>query len=675
MNFAKGILESRRQHYRALKSVLKAIPLNTPTDVEVGLEHFIRVTLLDANHCVGAVMFLIEGEKRAILYTGDIRSETWWVNSLARNPIILPYTSGIQRLDNVYLDTTFATKDERYRRFQSKAAGIKELLEKVLKYPKETIFHFHAWTFGYEDVWIALSNALKSRVHVDDYKRLLYGSLASDDLNQFQCHEGPALFGYKSGNHFQKGCLTDDSSVRLHSCEHGTGCPASSSSRTVYIIPITSRDENGEILPEMGAGGGGGDLLQNHGYLELDDRSSSDTLIELCTKKVEDITNRSKIRDTLKKALRARDQVLSLDNVALWDLEGDIKMDKLVESLVKDATSHLNGTDVISRNAVDSVNAQRGRGSCRIQFPYSRHSSYEELCELVATLRPCDIYPCTTDWQEWSWDKSVENLFGHLSDMIFAHDQEMVGLESQRATLQGVKRPHSPLEFLRMTSSQPKEMRSFFASARGSEEISARECQGLPGSLDIDSLACPKRRIDELRHSFERPLKAVKARSGLHVSISYLDSVASPTNSQTTTSLGSKIKPTNENLQEPILCRSFSAGEHDAGNQAKAIELSDDASSRGDSQSQGDFLMKDLPEPEYLDIPKIAPQSSEETQVTLSDATFESQLLHVSPEEHEMQVRHRKHAYKAARDLNGAWAEDHGLLSSGADHGDEELEL
>jgi hypothetical protein len=33
----------------------------------------IQVTLFDANHCAGAVMFLIEDQGNAILYTGDIR--------------------------------------------------------------------------------------------------------------------------------------------------------------------------------------------------------------------------------------------------------------------------------------------------------------------------------------------------------------------------------------------------------------------------------------------------------------------------------------------------------------------------------------------------------------------------------------------------------------------------
>jgi Cft2 family RNA processing exonuclease len=89
MNFNNGILESRRLHYKHLAKLLvgapyqiyklrtdpvqRPIPLNTPTNIELTPRLSIRVTLLDANHCTGAVMFLIEGDGKAILYTGDIR--------------------------------------------------------------------------------------------------------------------------------------------------------------------------------------------------------------------------------------------------------------------------------------------------------------------------------------------------------------------------------------------------------------------------------------------------------------------------------------------------------------------------------------------------------------------------------------------------------------------------
>ena len=164
MNFMKGVLESRKHHYRHLKLVLKAIPLECPTEIELGPLEKIRVTLFDANHCPGAVMFLIEGSSKAILYTGDIRSEPWWVHSLVRNPILLPYTTDLKQLDRLYLDTTFATKEDIYARFPSKAEGIRELLTKARQYPPSTVFYINAWTLGYEDVWVALSSFLQSSV-------------------------------------------------------------------------------------------------------------------------------------------------------------------------------------------------------------------------------------------------------------------------------------------------------------------------------------------------------------------------------------------------------------------------------------------------------------------------------------------------------------------------------
>lgn len=91
-------------------------------------------------------------------------AEPWWVNSIARNPILIPYTFGERRLDTMYLDTTFATRSDPYLDFPSKAEGLRELLTAVLKYPETTVFHMNSWTFGYEDVWIALSAALRSQV-------------------------------------------------------------------------------------------------------------------------------------------------------------------------------------------------------------------------------------------------------------------------------------------------------------------------------------------------------------------------------------------------------------------------------------------------------------------------------------------------------------------------------
>ncbi len=71
---------------------------------------------------------------------------------------MIEYSTGLKSLDCIYLDTSNTEKIG----FPSKAEGFEELLQKVLKYPKDTIFHFSAWTLGYEEVWMALSKALNT---------------------------------------------------------------------------------------------------------------------------------------------------------------------------------------------------------------------------------------------------------------------------------------------------------------------------------------------------------------------------------------------------------------------------------------------------------------------------------------------------------------------------------
>ncbi|GIJ84455.1 hypothetical protein Asppvi_003302 [Aspergillus pseudoviridinutans] len=420
MNFSKGILESRRLHYKHLTKLLRPIPLDTPTEIELTPLLSIRVTLLDANHCAGAVMFLIEGDGKAVLYTGDIRSERWWVGSLVRHPVLIPYTLGSKKLDKIYLDTTFARVDHVCRSFPSKAEGLRELLQKVEAYPKETIFYFRAWTFGYEDVWIALSALLNTKVHVDRYQIGLYRSLISNSRRAI--NEAPALCGFELGNRFVPGCLSEDENSRVHSCEPGVHCSSVRSKRTVYIMPIVARMEDGTRVPELGAGGGGGDLYQTH-ELELPDQSSLEQLESLCLEQIRDPKTLSRTREALTEAFESKNKALSLDSYGMKDVS-DIPLQELVQILGRGRSDKELWSNDVKVSALRDTSGNRLPKT--IYFPYSRHSSYEELCELVSAFKPRDVYPCTVDALEWDEDVSMRSLFGHLcSGQEFAHDQYM----------------------------------------------------------------------------------------------------------------------------------------------------------------------------------------------------------------------------------------------------------
>ncbi|GAB1216408.1 hypothetical protein ATERTT37_005622 [Aspergillus terreus] len=409
MNFSKGILESRQLHYKHLSKLLRPIPLNTPTVIELTPRLSIRVTLLDANHCTGAVMFLIEGDGKAILYTGDIRAEPWWVNSLVRHPILLPYTLGSRRLDKIYLDSTFARASHIYRTFPSKAEGLAELLQKVASYPDDTVFYFRAWTFGYEEVWMALSAFLNSKIHVDRYQIGLYRSLTSRD------GEGAALCGFELGNRFIPGCLSEDEHSRIHSCEPGVHCASIPSPNTVYITPIVNRTADGTRIPEVGAGGGGGDLYQVH-ELELPDQSAVEQLEKLCLERVTDGQVLSQMRQRLNAAFHSKRKALPLDAYGIKD-DQDVPLEHL-------------------------------------HFPYSRHSSYSELCALIAIFKPKDIIPCTVDPLTWDEDVSMQYLFGHLcSRNTFVHDEYMRMLLATDGELRARKRARQETDSFQSTQS------------------------------------------------------------------------------------------------------------------------------------------------------------------------------------------------------------------------------
>jgi hypothetical protein len=442
MNFAKGVLESRNVTYdRSVRKLAKPLPLDTPTTIELSPGNFIQVTLIDANHCVGAVMFLIVGNGKAILYTGDIRAETWWVNSLVRNPVLLPYTLGNRRLDCMYLDTTFATKSEPYKEFPSKAEGIRELLEKVSKYSDDTVFYFHSWTFGYENVWVALSNFLGSRIHLDDYRARIYGSLSTLDKRQLkeiglnvqsdnkfireaglEIHEAPVLCGFRNGNHVQPGCLTSRESVRIHSCERGTGCRVMNNDKNsmiVHIIPIVTRT-NGVELGELGAGGGKGDMDRKE-EIETGDATAIGKLMEMCAKTIED-------EQLLSKVLALLQQTLAYGGS---NLDPDMQLRKSGDD-DQDNTSLQKLISILSSNASKSPTIEQPQNRT-IRFPYSRHSSYSELCELVAAFKPKDMFPCTVDESSWSPNISMQSLFGdHCSDITFRHDAEMLQMYNSR---------------------------------------------------------------------------------------------------------------------------------------------------------------------------------------------------------------------------------------------------
>lgn len=126
--------------------------------------------------------------------------------------------------------------------------------------------------------------------------------------------EAAALCGHRCGNNDHPGCLTTDQNVRLHSCEAGTDCKALKPPNVVWITPMITYSANGNEVFEMGAGGGGGDLVQHE--LELEDEETTRELLQLCFRAVKDSSVKEETERLISEAYRSPAQKISLGSIS-----------------------------------------------------------------------------------------------------------------------------------------------------------------------------------------------------------------------------------------------------------------------------------------------------------------------------------------------------------------------
>lgn len=166
---------------------------------------------------------------------------------------------------------------------------------------------------------------------MDRYQLGLYKNLASHAKSEFGSNEGLYLCGFTLGNAHVRGCLTDSQTARIHSCEPGNVCNTISSARSVYITPVVTRRDDGSDVLETGAGGGLGDLCQNH-ELELPDDFSIQQLVTLCSEQIADPDVRAAIERAVSEAYSSKSKSLSLDDYGIRE-EDEISLKKLVQML------------------------------------------------------------------------------------------------------------------------------------------------------------------------------------------------------------------------------------------------------------------------------------------------------------------------------------------------------
>ncbi|XP_066559762.1 5' exonuclease Apollo isoform X1 [Amia ocellicauda] len=112
------------------------------------------VTLIDANHCPGSVMFLFEGYFGTILYTGDFR----YMPSILREPCLGNY----KRIDVLYLDDTNCDPS---RTLPSRQQATQQIKEIIRKHPLHNII-IGLYELGKETLLVELAMEFKTWVEV-----------------------------------------------------------------------------------------------------------------------------------------------------------------------------------------------------------------------------------------------------------------------------------------------------------------------------------------------------------------------------------------------------------------------------------------------------------------------------------------------------------------------------
>ncbi|XP_022948238.1 uncharacterized protein LOC111451874 isoform X1 [Cucurbita moschata] len=132
------------------------------------------VTVFDAHHCPGAVMFLFEGNFGNILHTGDCRLTPECLQNL---PEKYRGKSGKEprcKLDLIFLDCTFG---RFFQQFPSRHSAIHQVINCIWKHPDAPLVYLICSHLGQEDILQQVSQTFGSKIFVDEYTKAGYKAL------------------------------------------------------------------------------------------------------------------------------------------------------------------------------------------------------------------------------------------------------------------------------------------------------------------------------------------------------------------------------------------------------------------------------------------------------------------------------------------------------------------
>ena len=160
---------------------LHPLDLHTPIVIESRGKP-VTVTLLDANHCPGACMFLFQigiHKTTSILHVGDFR---WSREKMLHKSSPLLHLNG--RLDDLYLDTTYC--DEKYSNIPPQQDAIDATIKVIqrelahaTKQGLKPLLLFGSYSIGKERLYLEICRRLNIKAFVDKSR---YNTLAALNL-------------------------------------------------------------------------------------------------------------------------------------------------------------------------------------------------------------------------------------------------------------------------------------------------------------------------------------------------------------------------------------------------------------------------------------------------------------------------------------------------------------
>lgn len=153
--------------------LLVGLPVDIPITIsmdEYGQEK-LTVTLIDANHCPGAVMFLFEGYFGTVLYTGDFRFH---------KSMLEHHTLKDKTIDKLYLDNTYCDPQCSFPTRSKASYKVLEIVQKHLKRNFKIVIGVKS--LGKEDLLVNVAVSSECWIGVDPQRLNLLKVLNVPDV-------------------------------------------------------------------------------------------------------------------------------------------------------------------------------------------------------------------------------------------------------------------------------------------------------------------------------------------------------------------------------------------------------------------------------------------------------------------------------------------------------------